>query len=161
MKNRSIVFTMFLVITCAFCLLSGAPSDIPAGKELNGSIFQKGDAAIQYSVDPGLGIETVPPSMGSTYTSQFDRYTKVTAPNGGAIHIVAQSQVSNEQMVRARNILQHYLTDYSGSQYGTDKDAVANKMVENNAILLLLNGADDGNNDRTVDGQARYEQELI
>ncbi|PID51959.1 MAG: hypothetical protein CR972_04490 [Candidatus Moraniibacteriota bacterium] len=43
-------------------------------------------------------------------------------------------------------MLGHYLTDYPGSQYGADKSAVANKIAENNAVLCLLNGSDDGSN---------------
>lgn len=114
-----------------------------------------------YSPDSSLGITAVPASMGSAYTSQFDRYTKVTAPNGKAIHIVAQSKVSNEQIVRARNVLEHFLADFGGSAYGAHKDEVANKMANNGAILLLLNGSDNDNNDPTVEGQALYQEELV
>jgi len=42
-------------------------------------------------LDANLGIEAVPSSLGSSYTGNFNRYTKVITPNGGAIHIVAQS----------------------------------------------------------------------
>lgn len=37
-----------------------------------------------------------------------------------------------------------YLTNYASSEYGNDKSSVANKMAENGATLLLLNGSDDG-----------------
>ncbi|NOI64675.1 hypothetical protein F0227_00425 [Vibrio sp. 99-8-1] len=57
--------------------------------------------------------------------------------------------------------MQHYLTDFPGSTYGADKSAVANKMVENNATLLLLNGSDDGRNPaRDLDGQSLYQNEI-
>ena len=83
------------------------------------------------------------------------------APNGQSIHILAQTQITNEQMVRARNVLEHYLTNLPGSLYGSDKSAVANKMAENEAILLLLNGSDDGTNPATdIGGQPLYHDEI-
>ncbi len=112
------------------------------------------------NLDASLEIEAVPSSLGNSYTSNFDRYTKVTTPNGGSIHIVAQNNITNEQIVRCRNILNHYLTDYPGSVYGNDKSAIANKMAENNAILTLLNGQDDGSNSVQVNGQPLYQNEI-
>ncbi|MCP4345372.1 MAG: hypothetical protein GY795_07580 [Desulfobacterales bacterium] len=106
------------------------------------------------------GIEKVPASLGSDYVKNFDRYTKVTAPNGKAIHIVAQTRITNDQIIRARNVLQHFLTDLPNSQYGADKSGVANKMAENNAVLLLLNGRDDGSNQVEVHGQPLFEEEI-
>ncbi|MDP8171090.1 hypothetical protein QJU96_07290 [Pasteurella skyensis] len=108
-------------------------------------------------------ITTIPDNLGNIYNSKnFNRYTKVTTPNGGSIHIVVQSHLTDEQIIRCRNVLQHYLTDYKGSKYGSDKSAVANKMAENNAILVLLNGQDDGSNPIAdkVTGQPLYENEI-
>jgi len=110
--------------------------------------------------DASLGIESVPASLGSDYTSVFDRYTKVVAPNGKPIHILAQTRISNDQLIRVRNILQHFLTDYPGSEYGSDKSAVANNMADNDAAVLLLNGSDDGNNEVELDGQWLFEEEI-
>ncbi len=113
--------------------------------------------------NPELGIENViPAKLGKVYASYFNRYTSVLTPNGGSIHIVAQSNITDEQIVRCRSILEHYLKNYPGSQYGADKSAVANKMAENNAILCLLNGQDDGNNPagEQVTGQPLYQNEI-
>ena len=110
--------------------------------------------------DTALGIETVPTSLGSAYVNNFDAYTKVITPNGGSIHIVAQTQVTNEQIIRSRNILEHFLRNLPGSTYGTDKSAVANQMTANNAVLTLLNGSDNGGNNVEVDGQALFEEEI-
>ena len=98
-----------------------------------------------YTLNSELDITELPDDLKQTFFNTFDRYTKVTAPNGGAIHIVAQHQITNEQLIRCRNILEHYLKDYPDSVYGKDKSDIANKMVENNAVLTLLNGQDDGN----------------
>lgn len=110
-----------------------------------------------------LGISAMPETLKGTYTAalKFDRYTKVDTPNGGVIHIVVQDGVLDNQIVRSRAILQHFLTDYPGSLYGADKSAVANKMAENNATLLLLNGVDDGTNAAAeLDGQPLYYGEM-
>ncbi|PID93422.1 MAG: hypothetical protein CSA95_08020 [Bacteroidetes bacterium] len=64
--------------------------------------------------------------------------------------------------MRCRSVLEFYLTDYPGSVYGADKSAVARKMVENNAILCLLNGQDDGSNPvgNKIMGQPLYQNEI-
>jgi len=109
-----------------------------------------------------LGIEsTIPSTLGADYTKHFNRYTKVTAPNGNPIHILAQNAISVNQIVRARGVLQHFITDLPNSLYGSDKSAIANKMAGNNAMLLLLNGKDDGKNPAAMlDGQPLYFEEM-
>lgn len=111
--------------------------------------------------NPELGIENIIPSdLGKQYSNNFNRYTKVVTPNGGEIHIVAQSNLTDEQIVRARSTLEHFLKNYPGSKYGNNKSELANKMAENGAILTLLNGQDDGNNPVEVNGQALFENEI-
>ena len=111
--------------------------------------------------NPELGIENIiPSSLGKEYSANFNRYTKVVTPNGGKIHIVAQSNLTNEQILRARSTLEHFLQNYPGSKYGNNKSLLANKMAENGAILTLLNGQDDGNNPIEVNGQALFENEI-
>lgn len=107
-----------------------------------------------------LGIEAVPASLGNEYAKHFNRYTKVVAPNGKPIHLVAQNEISDEQLLRSRGILEHFLEDLPGSQYGSDKGEIANKMAENNAVLVLLNGQDDGKNPVRVRGQALFKNEI-
>ena len=111
--------------------------------------------------NPELGIENIiPKSLGREYSANFNRYTKVLTPNGGKIHIVAQSNLTDEQIVRARSTLEHFLKNYPGSKYGNNKSELANKMAENGAILTLLNGQDDGNNPVEVNGQALFQNEI-
>ncbi len=109
------------------------------------------------------GVTAIPSSLSGTYTAalNFDRYTKVDAPNGKAIHILVQNQITHNQVIRARNVLQHYLANYPGSRFGEDKSAVANKMADNGATLLLLNGVDDGTNPGAeMNGQPLYFGEM-
>lgn len=146
--RNTLKMTICATILCNVCFLLSCSSDEP--------IPIQPDRVL----DAALGIESVPSSLGRAYTRHFNGYTSVTAPNGGAIHIVAQANITNEQMVRCRNILEHFLTDLPGSVYGDDKSAVANKMADNNAILVLLNGQDDGSNPVEVDGQWLFENEI-
>ncbi len=105
---------------------------------------------------------TIPSDLNRVYRKNFNRYTKVTTPNGGTIHIVAQDKLTDEQIIRCRSVLEFYLSNYPGSEYGADKSAVANKMAENKAILCLLNGQDDGSNPvgNKVSGQPLYQNEI-
>ena len=106
------------------------------------------------------GIIAMPYTQG--LYSTFTKYTKIQAPNGQAIHFVAQNALTDAQIVRARNILQFYLTNVPGSQYGSDKTAVINAMGTNEATLMLLNGADGSgaNPPEIATGQTLYQNEL-
>lgn len=151
MKNvMNILSTMMLVSVLASCGESSTDSATAAAPMLQ-------------PVDNDLGISAVPELLKETYTAalKFNRYTKVDTPNGNAIHIVAQDGITDNQIVRARAILKHYLTNYPGSIYGADKSAIANKMADNKAILILLNGVDDGTNPAAnLDGQPLYFGEM-
>ncbi|MFP6634035.1 MAG: hypothetical protein VCD16_15490 [Planctomycetota bacterium] len=85
------------------------------------------------------GVVALPARVHSVFRSSFDRYTKVVAPNGGAIHFLLQSQVTNEMGVRAREILRFYITDAPGTEFGADKTAVANSMANLDATLVYFN----------------------
>lgn len=105
------------------------------------------------------GIVPFPSGQASVFSS-FTKYTKIQAPNGEAIHFMAQNALTDAQIVRARNILQFYLTNVPGSQYGNDKTAVINQMGTNNAMLMLLNGADGDANPPQLGAQPLYQNEL-
>tara|TARA_B100001964_G_scaffold99915_3_gene111660 strand:+ start:230 stop:1408 length:1179 start_codon:yes stop_codon:yes gene_type:complete len=140
MEMKKIVFISIILISCS----NDNSENQPIGQ-----------------ANPELGIENIiPSSLGKEYSNNFNRYTNVVTPNGGKIHIVAQSNLTDEQIVRARSTLEHFLENYPGSKYGSDKSELANKMSENGAILTLLNGQDDGNNPVEVNGQALFENEI-
>jgi len=107
------------------------------------------------------GIVALPNTVPAAYISDgFVKYTKIVCPNAEAIHFVAQNNISDAQIIRARTILEFYLTDFAGSQYGNDKTAVTNTMGVNDATLLLLNGSDNGSNEPNVPGQWLFEEEM-
>ncbi|MEM7245436.1 MAG: hypothetical protein AAF533_08830 [Acidobacteriota bacterium] len=93
---------------------------------------------IDISVTPN-GIVPLPDTVGPVFTDLFDRYTKITAPNGGAIHFLLQDRVTDEMAVRAREIMRFYLTDAPGTVHGADKTAVANSMADLDATLVYFN----------------------
>ena len=156
MKNIPFTSTLLAIVVSTTLVGCGSSSDKKAQPEV----------VVTPPTTPttnDLGISAVPDALKTTYsaTLKFDRYTKVDTPDGGAIHIIAQNEITENQIVRSRNILQHFLTDYPDSEYGADKSGVANKMAANGAILLLLNGVDDGTNPGAqLDGQPLYYGEM-
>lgn len=104
-------------------------------------------------------VTRVPEKSEKMYKNNFCKYTSLVAPNGKSIHFYAQDRISNEQMLRAKDILSFYLENVKGSQYGSDKSSVFNSMANNNATLIMLNGSDDGT--PPADGQTLYETENV
>jgi len=105
------------------------------------------------------GVIAMPTGLGASY-STFVKYTKIQAPNGQAIHFLAQNAITDAQIVRARNILQFYLTNVPNSQYGTNKTSVINKMGTNEGTILLINGSDGDSTPPNLNGQHLYQNEM-
>ena len=87
------------------------------------------------------GIVLFPPGTPSVFTDTFSKYTKVIAPNGKPIHFIVQDAWSEDQILKARNIMEHILTDYPGSVYGDNKAVVANSMSNKKATMTLFNSS--------------------
>ncbi len=124
-------------------------------------IYQISNAQLQDNYDISgspNGVIAMPYTQGA-YAS-FVKYTKIQAPNGKAIHIMAQNLITDAQIVRARNILQFYLTNVPDSQYGADKTAVVNAMGTNGAMLMLLNGSDGTATPPNINAQPLYQNEM-
>jgi hypothetical protein len=110
--------------------------------------------------DSGLVMETPGSGAYSPYKRKgFDRYAQVVAPNGGVIPVFAQEQVSDAKLLRARSLLKFFLTDVPGSTWGADKSAVANSMAENEAVLMMPNGAHEEGNEPNLPAQPLYDAE--
>lgn len=115
---------------------------------------------IDISTSPN-GVIALPSNAPNAFANNgFVKYTKIATPNGKAIHFVAQDQVTETQIVRARNILEFYLTNLPDSEFGSDKAVVANQMADNEALLLLLNGADGEGNEPNLPGQYLFQNEM-
>ncbi len=100
-----------------------------------------------------VGINPLPAASNALYKTTFCKYLGLAAPNGKVIGFYAQQAISDDQLLRAQRILAFYLEG---------KDTVANRMADNGAHMMLLNGADgdielaDG-----LQGQPLYEKEMI
>ena len=75
-----------------------------------------------------------------------ERYTHVLAPNDEVIPIIAQGNITDDQFLHARKILEEYLRDIPGAQWGNNKDPVANALALSNAILFLLDDESEYDN---------------
>ena len=91
------------------------------------------------------GIVSIPSSITPVIRNLFNRYTKITAPNGRAIHFLMQSNVTDEQAVRAREVLRFFITDVAGSLYGANKNVLANSMSNMDATLAFFNSEQSAN----------------
>ena len=89
------------------------------------------------------GIVLLPENVSQVFRDVFARYTKVVAPNGKPIHILAQDGWSEARILKARNVLEHILRDVPATRYGADKSVVANAMANNRATLTLFNSEPD------------------
>jgi hypothetical protein len=96
-------------------------------------------------------------NLGGMYARYYFKYIEYTAPNGRGIKIIAQNRVSDEQLLYAYNVLTFYLESF-GNQ---DKTAVANRMADNHAVIVMPNGADGESSipDRALQGQPLYQNE--
>lgn len=88
-------------------------------------------------------IVALPAEVDAVIREVFVNYTKVVAPNGKPIHILAQDGWSRDRIVKARNVLEHILRDVPGSKYGSNKRLVANTMANERATLVLFNTEPD------------------
>jgi hypothetical protein len=74
------------------------------------------------------GVVQLPEQVPPVIRNVFNRYTRVMAPNGKPIHLLAQSGWTEDQVLKA-----------PGSVYGNNKAAVANAMADRNATMVLFN----------------------
>ncbi|MEM7016111.1 MAG: SUMF1/EgtB/PvdO family nonheme iron enzyme [Pseudomonadota bacterium] len=132
---------------------------IATGMALFGQTLSATACSDDIAAGAGLGITSVPANESGQFRSTFCKYTEIVAPNGQPIKIFSQNHVTNDQMIRARRILEFFLEIVPDSVYGADKSAVANQMAMNDARLLLLNGR-DGENDVDLPGQPLYAGEM-
>ncbi len=96
-------------------------------------------------------------SLGGANSKYYDKYIDYIAPNGKPIRIMAAPKVSDEQLLKAYNVLSFYLTNHG--KY--DKTAIANSMADKGALLQMPNGA-DGQSDvkgSALSGQPLYQNE--
>lgn len=89
------------------------------------------------------GIVELPEDVPSVFRDVFTKYTKIIAPNGKPIHILAQAGWTDDQIKKGRNVLEFILTDFPGSEYGNDKSVIANAMADRKATMVFFNTEPD------------------
>ncbi|WP_371170711.1 hypothetical protein [Aliiroseovarius sp. 2305UL8-7] len=138
--ERKMAFTGVLAIMLA----NAAIADIPSNPNYTSYVEP---SVIQHNLS---GLDRV-------YRQNYSKFIDYLTPNGGKILLVATDGMSDEQLLRAYNILDFYLTDVPGSEFGSDKTAVANAMADNGAVLVMPGGADG---DSPIDESALAGQPL-
>ena len=106
-------------------------------------------------------VHKVTKSFPRKYQRAFDRYVQVIAPNGKPIHIFAQKQISDTQLRHVRDVMLHYLTDLPGSEFGTNKGSIANRMADNRAMMMICKGHDGQYREPRIFAQPLYADETI
>jgi len=106
-------------------------------------------------------IHKVSEDFPRKYRKAFDRYVQVIAPNGKPIHIFAQPEIADAQLRHVRDVMLHFLTDLPDSTFGADKSAVANRMADNMAMMMICKGHDGQFREPRIFAQPLYADETI
>lgn len=140
--KRFILFISLVLIGRIICSgPSSVPSDVFSEDFLaDSSLITLPD--IDTSSSPN-GIVSLPEKVHPIFRKTFVKYTKVIAPNGKPIHILAQDKWTDDQIKKVRNVLEFLLTPVPGSIYGSRKAEVANMMANRKATMVLFNTVED------------------
>ncbi|MDG2104792.1 MAG: hypothetical protein P8J91_13665 [Pirellulaceae bacterium] len=95
------------------------------------------------------------------YRQSFDRYVQVIAPSGKPINIFAQKEISDAQIRHVRDVMVHFLSDFPGSEYGSHKGNIADRMAENHAMIMILKGTDGQYREPRIPAQPLFDTETI
>ncbi len=155
------LLSLFL-LSFGFGSCGGDKSQDESGSDASlneGTSWPAPDPAQSCAEDAGIVVPT-PEAHARYKTWGFDRYAELLAPNGEPIKIFAAPGVSDEMVMRARNVLRFFLTEVPGSRFGADKRAVANAMANHGATLMLPDGAHEEGNEPPFDAQPLYQDEM-
>jgi len=97
---------------------------------------------IDISGTPG-GVVALPEQVPELFRRHFVKYTKLVAPNGKPIHILAADGWTDDQIRHGRDVLEFLLSDHPGSAHGDDKRDIANAMADRRATMVFFNTEED------------------
>ena len=97
------------------------------------------------------GIVNLPDDIDPLFSAVATKYTHVPTPNGDVIPFLIQDMFTDEQVLHARRVLKSYLTNIPGSEWGADKEGVANAIGMTDAILFLLNNENEYENSNLLE----------
>ena len=106
-------------------------------------------------------IAKIPAGFPAKYRNAFNRYVQVIAPNGKPINIFAQKEITDAQLRHVREVMLHYLTDMPGSEFGKKKGAIADRMADNRAMMMICKGRDGQFREPRINAQPLYADETI
>lgn len=108
-----------------------------------------------------IGVIELPTSVDSKIRSTFKWYTKVTAPNGKPIHLLAQNNWTKEKVAYTRTVLENYLTSDLTLIYG-NKTEVANNIANSYGAMTMFNDANSvSSNNSGINGQDLQADETV
>jgi M6 family metalloprotease-like protein len=111
---------------------------LPIELELSGEVTSITLPFIDITEDT-LGIVTLPDYVDSRISAVFEKYTHLELAENVVIPILAQEEVTTNQILHVKKILKEFLTDVPGSDWGENKIAIINAVSMSNAFLALLN----------------------
>ena len=97
-------------------------------------------------------------NLSPIVTDVFDRYTAITTPSGERIHVLAQANVSDARIRRARAVLSMHLENVPGSSAGSDKADVADEISGNCGTLAIF--ANEGAYDLSSPAVATFDADF-
>ncbi len=160
-KIISIILASLLLISVVACDSKTAEKGVQSNQNV-----QKEEAKKTTSFDNKNYIKYVDVTdivrdnskLSSVNKKYYKKYIDYIAPNGKPIRIMASDKVSDEQVLKAYNVLSFYLTDFGKYK----KESIANAMADKGAILVMPSGKDgDGNTpSEALMGQPLYQMEL-
>lgn len=151
----ALIVTTIMVSVCSFASNTAKTTKGKVEESKSVIVFYENEKYNKY-----VGLEDIVRDtsvLGGAYKAYYSKYISYVAPNGKPITIVAQDKVSDEQLLKAYNVLSFYLFPYGEM----DRTAVANKMAENGAVLVMPNGADGQSPipEDALEGQPLYQLE--
>ena len=121
------------------------PKMIPVELEISGANSSIILPYIEIS-DAPLGIVSLPEAIDSRISAVFEKYTHLEVAGESVIPILAQSGVSNNQVLHVKKILEEFLTDVPLTVWGENKSSITNAISMSNAFLALLDNEDEYDN---------------
>ena len=138
MKKFALVFLIFGL--CVFISCGKQNNDAQDIEKAQADRVTLPDIDISQSPN---GIVILTENVPQVIRDVFVKYTKIYAPNGKPIHILAQDGWTDDQIKKGRNVLEFILTDFPGSEYGHDKSGIANAMADRKATMVFFNTEPD------------------
>lgn len=126
MKNLMTSALALLVCVFVFTSCEKDPEEVLTGTLEGINISNATNGIAELTTENGL------------FDQIFDKYTSVKAANGKVVHIVAQNGVSDEQIMRARQILSFFTEEVDGVSNGA-KAAMLDAMADAKATLTIFN----------------------